>query len=206
MKNSTKVKILTGALGVATLFSCDNGTTTSNPCSCPVKIHGNEPCKCGGDECSCEQKTWNTNLYNVTVDNQTGVKLPVDLITNIKNAMNAMNAIDAGLMSNVSSRNATVNIINGSSSNVLDGNTIEIGIERLDEYIDVYAELGSLFPDMILQPDSNAGAMLQFDSNTIRLANGKNMNMGQIIASGRQFNNAKQIVRNAFRRSQQRQA
>jgi hypothetical protein len=165
-------------LGVTILFGaagCDNGTTKQ--CECPNKIHGNAPCACGGVGCICEQKEYSL-AYNVRVINETGGKLSVGLIADIRNAMDAIYDSNNALMNGVSTRHATITITNGTDGYDLEsinGNTIRIGSQFMVNYADIEFNISEIFTDMMTKPDPNASVMNESNSN-INIANGRDMN------------------------------
>jgi hypothetical protein len=195
--STIKTAALTGMMAVAALLgfaSCDNETTTSDPiCNCPNKIHGTAPCDCGGVDCACEQKEWTLN-YGIKLNNQTqsSIKNKIPLINEILDDLDT----SASYFTTVKSRtNVTLTIVSGNGYNVINANTIEIGVNELDEAEAViFGFLYTAFYDM-----AQISVMNDRFNSKIRLANGENMNIDRLIAFSRQFDTTKQTVREAFR-------
>jgi hypothetical protein len=200
MKNSTKAKLLAGALGAATLFNqaaCDNGSTSTTKCECPNgTAHQNLPC-CNGIDCNCIQ--WKTSSftvntsYTVTIEDQTGI-MPAQFFQNMQDSCEA-----------------NVYIANNAKIIIESQTTDFTGVqERPNHTFAIHKNWFDTLANGILAASAIESAMTShiwanaksIDFN-IRLANSKDMNINQVIMYGRQFSAAKQIIRDAFRPQRQ---
>jgi hypothetical protein len=157
MNASTLARILAVVgLAVVALFGagCKNSETPAAKCECPDKIHGSEPCACGGVDCACEQKEY-ALAHNVTVINETGEKLRAGLIDDITAALNALSTSESlqFTFSDASARNPKVilaNTINGDQIyEIIDRNTVKLRNQFLEKYSTVEVALEQAFEVML---------------------------------------------------------
>jgi hypothetical protein len=177
------------------MFGCKNGTTPEPVlCECPAgTIHEPGVECCDGEDCTCKEVKYYNNF---TLD---GKVIPVedrsgqdnvainDIQTEFDNAQFAL----GGNFSKVKTNLSKVYIISGSSYR--DGTGVYVKFDRITDDLMVLLDQMGIDPSLAYNREN---------SNT-HLANGRNVNVDQIIAFGRQFGTAKRIVRDAFRRQGQ---
>jgi hypothetical protein len=191
-----KAAIAVGAMGVATLFgACDNGTSsTPKVCECPNgTVHNNFGCECGGEGCTCTHTLYHLN-YGMTLEDQTGGSLTSAHINLVNSSLDEAKTYEGSLMDDViSTHNIKIIIISGASYS-RNGDDFTIGIGNLVDLDHINTVLITFLYQVISFNNSNSN---------IRFANGRILNVGKAIALGRQFSDAKQIVRAAFQSQRQ---
>jgi hypothetical protein len=161
-------------------------------CECPDKIHGNAPCDCNGEDCTCKQKFYTLN-YGIQLEDQTNGALTAGHIAIVNQAMDEINDFNSNNMNALIDKGLKFTIISGNNIS-RNGSTIVVGIDNIISSLGFRGGIGNYLGDLIAY---------NFNSN-IYLANGRTLNVGKLITFGKQFNDARNTVRIAFA-SRQRQ-
>ncbi|MDR1099575.1 MAG: hypothetical protein LBL28_03755 [Treponema sp.] len=202
-----KAAIAVGAIGVgvATLFgACENGTnSTSEPkvCECPPNtIHEPGENCCDGENCVCIEKKYHTGLSvsgtAVTIEDRTAT-VTQDHVTAIQTALTSLGDVS----SMVGHGDITIIVENVSpyadskDKRIINSTSFAIRSAWLSEADDSEIVLNIYYGlDGMNAYYVNEHAAIKFD-NSIRLANGRTLNAGEVIALGKQFGDAKETLR-----------
>jgi hypothetical protein len=172
-------------------------------CECPEgTFHDEGDACCDGEDCACKM-AYNVSLgtKQIRVEDTTG-------LANRTEIEKAFNWMDINVSANTSvihfkgMASSPIMVIEGTHNFRVEGSKFFIGIDKLggdgsDDNSDI---LNNIFM-AIFDIYNYGGAPLMskvYNKEVIRLANGKTLNVGKLMAFGRQFNDAKNTVRIAF--------
>jgi hypothetical protein len=201
MKKSTKAKLAAGGMGFTyiaslasgtMLASCKNETTPDPTCDCQNKIHpGDQPCGCGLADCTCRQTIYHL-AHGITLEDENGF-LSDEQVGSVEEMLRRWALFVPMLTIAIEGLDdVKITIIPGNNyGRAGNTNTIMIGINNFTSVSDINDILGLLFKLM-------TGVEVSKANSNILLPNGRTTTVGEVIALGRQFSDAKRIVRGAF--------
>jgi hypothetical protein len=196
MKKSTKAKLaaagmvfaqLAALASGAMLVSCKNGTTPDPTCDCPDKIHpGDQPCDCGLANCMCRQTIYHL-AHGITLEDAEGLlsDTQVEYVETLLGGWARFIPALTYAIENLTDVKITV-IPGNHYARLGNTNIVTIGINNFTSMSDINDILRPLFE------------LITGVEVIVRLPNGKTTPIGEVVALGRQFSDAKRIVRDAF--------